>query len=113
MIFREKIDITDMQKWFAMEISKIVVTKGFQANYSVRNILTYLGLRIYYWWFCYTALVLTNLINVSVNSETIALKDARKILSSYNLLIGYALLSTVPPVHEHHDILKCFWRNNV
>ena len=112
MIFREKRDISDKQNNFTGEISKVMVIKGFRGNYGARNILTYSGLRIYYWWFCYTALVLTNLFVISVNSEIIALKDAQKILGSYNLLVGFALHSTVPPVHEHHSLLNCFWRNN-
>jgi len=49
---------------------------------------------------------------VSVCSETVVLKDALKILSSYNSLVGIALHSTVPPVHEHHILSKRFWRNN-
>ncbi len=113
MIFRENIDIKGKPNNFTGEISKVMVIKGFRGNYAARNILTYSGLRIYYWWFCYTALVLTNLIYVSVYSETIVLKDAQKILGSYNLLVGYALFSTVPPVHEHHGLLTYFWRNDV
>jgi len=113
MIFCENTALVGFRKYFGLEISKIVIIKGFQRNYSLRNSLTYLGLEIYYWWFCYTALVLTNLLNVSGKSETIALKDAQKILGSYNLLGGYALFSTVPPVHEHQRYMKCFWRNNV
>jgi len=112
MIFSINKEISCNQKYFPVKIYKIMVIKGFPENYCPRNSLTYSGLRIYYWWFCYTALVLTNLFVISVNSEIIALKDAQKILGSYNLLVGFALHSTVPPVHEHHSLLNCFWRNN-
>lgn len=112
MIFTQNKNILCNQKYFVLEVPKVMTIKGFQENYSLRNSLTYSGLRIYYWWFCYTALVLTNLFVVSVCSETIALKDAQKILGSYNLSVGFALYSTVPPVHGHDDLLNCFWRNN-
>ena len=113
MIFVENNSVLNNQKYFAREISKIVAIKGFQGNCSPRNSLTYSGLKIYYWWFCYTALVLTNLFIISVGPEIIGLKDEQKILRSYNLSDDYALYSTVPPVHERHILLKCFWRNNV
>lgn len=112
MIFYENIDKLGNQKMITPEISKAMEIKGFEGNYCPRISLTYLGLRIYYWWFCYTALVLTKLFIVSVSSETVVLKDALKILSSYNSLVGIALHSTVPPVHEHHILSKRFWRNN-
>ncbi len=113
MNFVEKKDSIEYIEYVGREFSKIMVIKGFQENYGARICLTYLGLRIYYWWFCYTALVLTNLFIVSVYSGTIALKDEERILGRYNLLVDFALYSTVPPVHEHHRLLNCFWRNNV
>lgn len=113
MIFAKNNLVSDNEKNSALEISKIVAIKGFPENYGPRNSLTYSGLRIYYWWFCYTALVLTNLFVISIGSEITSLRDDQKKLGSYNLLVDYALYSTVPPVHEHHILLKCFWRNNV
>ncbi len=112
MISTKDKDIAAFHSYFGKTFSKVMNTKRFHKDYGLRNCLTYSGFEIYYWWFCYTALVLTNLFVVSVCFETIALKDAQKILSSYNLSVGFALNSTVPPVHEHHNLLNCFWRNN-
>ena len=106
MIFEENKNVLSRQKYFTQEISKIMAIKGFRGNYSQRNSLTYLGLNIYYWWICYTALVLISLLAISVSSEIINLKDVQKKLGSYNLLVEYICLSTVPPVHEHHDSLE-------
>jgi len=77
---------------------KIMAIKEFQWDFYSRNSLTYLGLEIYYRWFCYTAFVLAYLSGNPVLAGSMTQGDLFRILSSYNLCKRSCSIGTEPPV---------------